>query len=80
MKYQAAAGLDGTQLEQQHVGNDVVGGQGRGVHIVQAIRYGKYVLGRHGYEFRPRAPFGQRHDAIADLRTKYTGLLLQYYI
>jgi len=79
VQYQAAAGLDGAQLEQQHVGNDVVGGQGRGVHIVQVIRYGKHVLGRHGYELGPRAPLRERYNAIADLWIKYTGLLLHYY-
>lgn len=78
MQYQAAAGLDGAQLEQQHVSDDVVGGQGRGVHVVQVIRYGKHVLGGHGHELGPRAPLGQGHDAIADLcRIKYTRLLLR---
>lgn len=67
LQYQVVARLDGAQLEQQHVRHDVVGGQGRGVHEVQAVRYGEHVLGGHGHELGPRAPFGQRHDAIADL-------------
>lgn len=73
LQYEAAARLDGAQLEQQHVRHDVVGGQGRGVHEVQAVGYGEHVLGRHGRELGPRAPLGQRDDTIANLRgTKKT--------
>lgn len=81
MQDQAAAGLDSAQLEQQHVGHDVVGGQGRGIHVVQAFRYGEHVLGRHGHELGPRAPFGQRYDTVADLqrKQKYNAVKQSYY-